>query len=927
MLQFLREVTIGAGVAAATVSTLFLLGLSPWSPQAAMTSAPVFLAALFIVSLAATLDRPSLSDCRETVRLGFVGELIVLLFYGPVAMTVTAAASTIAPVLARPRPGAGRQMLADAPTVVIASLTAGYAYGAIAAGWFPFTGFVLTWPGRAVLLTFTIVTYALLVRVAGRFADALILRRLPRSQCVRDPFRLVPPHVIAGAIGVVIAEVLLREAWDLLPAIAVPLSFAWAGLHSRRAAAEDRLAARSDTGIGTLDEAGRIVGWNANIGRMFECRPEHAIGRTLAEVVPALGPAATTLLDAAARTRTPQVAAEVPFRSSVGFTRVLTMTAAPDPAGPLMWIEVSEAPMDDSSPRAAIERLALIARGACDGLWELNVRTQTLYVSARWREIAGLEPGDERTTREQWLSRVHADDVTGLLVAIEACAAGRHDRLEHEYRVREDSGRPRRVLCRGVGSRDARGRIARIAGSLTDVTETSDVRDRILDASQRDLLTGLLNRSAFVDALALRLAEYTQRPGAGFATLCLDIDRFKIVNDSIGHVAGDELLVALARRLQQCVRDGDTVARLGGDEFAILAGGLGDAIQANVMAFRIQEALGQPLAFGGREIVVSASIGIAFSRPDYTSADEIIGDADAAMQHAKTHGKARHELYDAGMHRRTLDRLGFEADLRNAVRSNAFEVYYQPIVSLGSRLCIGAESLVRWKRNERFVSPAEFIPLAEELGLIDAIGTWVMEQACRAFVGWQRRFADAKLKYITVNVSARQLIQPGFVRVVEQVVDRTGIAPGDLRLEITETAIMDAPRAIAEVLGELRRSGFKIYLDDFGTGYSSLSHLHKLPVDALKIDQSFVRGLLVGDRPAIVESILALARTLQTGVVAEGVEDERQAQELQRLGCVHAQGYLFSRPVPATDIEGLLADPRPLGALQPVHASVVATGA
>jgi EAL domain-containing protein (putative c-di-GMP-specific phosphodiesterase class I) len=322
-------------------------------------------------------------------------------------------------------------------------------------------------------------------------------------------------------------------------------------------------------------------------------------------------------------------------------------------------------------------------------------------------------------------------------------------------------------------------------------------------------------------------------------------------------------------------------------------------------------------------VVTSASIGIAFSGPEYGNAEEIMRDADTAMYHAKTHGKAHHELFDANMHARTIDRLDLETDLRQAVKTSAFELNYQPIVSLGSRMCIGFEALIRWKRNGKPVSPADFIPMAEELGLIEPLGTWVLEQACRSFVDWQRRFPASRLECITVNVSTRQLMQQGFMYLVEQMVEQTGIVPGDLRLEITETAIMDAPRAAAEVLRELREFGVRIYLDDFGTGYSSLSHLHRLPVDALKIDQSFVRGLLEDDRPAIVESILALARTLQTSVVAEGVEDERQAHELKRLGCLHAQGYLFSRPLSAGDVEALLAAPRPLGLPQTARPDLI----
>jgi diguanylate cyclase (GGDEF)-like protein len=455
--------------------------------------------------------------------------------------------------------------------------------------------------------------------------------------------------------------------------------------------------------------------------------------------------------------------------------------------------------------------------------------------------------------------------------------------------------------------------MVRIAGSSTDITETASARERVLSAGQSDPLTGLANRTAFVKALGRRLNEYRQRLGSRFAVLYLDLDRFKIVNDSLGHLVGDELLVAVSRRLESCLRPGDLIARLGGDEFAILVQALNDTMQANVVALRVQEALGVPFSVAGREVVTSASIGIAISHFEYTNPEEIMRDADTAMYEAKTRGKARHELFDADMHARALDRLGLESDLREAVKSGAFEMYYQPIVSLSTRMCIGFEALVRWQRNGKHVSPADFVPMAEELGLIETLGTWVLQQACDTFAKWQKRYSSNRLECITVNVSTRQLMQQGFSQLVERTLGETGMKPQDLRLEITETALMDAPQVAAEVLRELREFGVKIYLDDFGTGYSSLSHLHKLPVDALKIDRSFVRGLLLEDRPAIVESILALARTLQTAVVAEGVEEERQARELERLGCVQAQGFFFSRPVPAVQAEQLLARRRPLG--------------
>jgi EAL domain-containing protein (putative c-di-GMP-specific phosphodiesterase class I) len=279
------------------------------------------------------------------------------------------------------------------------------------------------------------------------------------------------------------------------------------------------------------------------------------------------------------------------------------------------------------------------------------------------------------------------------------------------------------------------------------------------------------------------------------------------------------------------------------------------------------------------------------------------------------------------MHARELDRLGLENDLRHAVKHHDIEVVYQPIVALASGMCVGFESLVRWTRNGKPVSPVTFIPIAEDLGLIEPLGTWILQQACSTFADWQRRFPAGGLDFVTVNVSSRQLPQQNFMSIVEQALQQARLKPSNLRLEITETALMDSPQAAAKLLGELRDFGVKIYLDDFGTGYSSLSHLHRLPVDALKVDRSFVKSLLLPDRPAIVESILALARTMNTSVVAEGIEQEVQARELERLGCTHAQGFLFSRPLSRQAVEELLVANRPLGPKQaPPSNPVAATG-
>jgi diguanylate cyclase (GGDEF)-like protein/PAS domain S-box-containing protein len=583
----------------------------------------------------------------------------------------------------------------------------------------------------------------------------------------------------------------------------------------------------------------------------------------------------------------------------------------------LLWHDVTERIRAEHAIKRREDRLVLAAEGANDGLWEWDLRSQEFYVSGRWTEMMGLpapagigRPGD-------WIDRVHPDDIAPLKEAIDAHLTGKTVHVQHEHRIRHEDGTYRRFLCRGVAARGAARRPVRLAGSLTqlsDAAERTIAPEPVGSAGTLDPLTGLCNRAVFVEGLGRRLEAIKARPaGSRFAVLYLDLDRFKIVNDSLGHMVGDELLTAVSRRLESCLRQGDALARLGGDEFAILLNELGDEEQANAIAFRIQDALSGPFSIGGREVFTSASIGIAFGRAVYSNPDEIMRDADTAMYHAKSRGKARHELFDADMHARELDRLGLENDLRHAVSHNDFEINYQPIVLLGSGMCVGFESLIRWTRNGKPVSPVTFIPIAEELGLIEPLGTWVLQQACATFAAWQRRFPDGGLEYITVNVSSRQLMQQNFLRVVEQAVNHSGLRPCDLRLEITETALMDNPNEAAKLLRELREFGVKIYLDDFGCGYSSLSHLAKLPVDALKIDRSFVKSLLFPDRPAIVESILALARTLKTSVVAEGIEEDGQARELVRLGCTHAQGYLFSRPLSMSAVEALLVANRPLG--------------
>jgi diguanylate cyclase (GGDEF)-like protein/PAS domain S-box-containing protein len=776
------------------------------------------------------------------------------------------------------------------------------------------------WPWMAVPIAAAVLAYQLAAGLIARVIAPLAARQpIDRSWLTR-PLAGLPVYVLGAAAAVILVDVIDQGLWDFAAIVAVALFCAfWVYadyLHRLEEAHRRREVIEFlDQGMSVLDGDGRITLWNDALERMLHWSQSQAVGRRLTDLMPGL--AKTDLPRAIRETlddRDGRVLNHLRFAAGKQ-TRIVQVKILPVAGGvSLLWHDITERTRAEHEIRQRGERLALAAEAANDGLWQWNLQTREFYVSSRWRAMIGLPAHAAIGGPGEWLDRVHPEDLTSLNAALDAHLAGTTQVFQYEHRIRHEDGTYRRFLCRGLAVRGAGKKPDRIAGSLTDTTEQAIAQEKLRSVGFQDSLTGTFNRAVFVEGLGRRLNECRRRgTGGGFAVLYLDLDRFKIVNDSLGHMVGDELLVAVSRRLEACLRSGDALARLGGDEFAILLNGLQDDAQANAIAGRIQDALSTPFSIGGREVFTSASIGIAFGPADYTNPDEIMRDADTAMYHAKSRGKARHEIFDADMHARVRDRLSLESDLRRAIASNSFEVHYQPIVLLNSGMCVGFESLVRWTRNGEPVSPMTFVPMAEELGLIDQLGTWVMKQACRTFATWKAQYPGSGLDYITVNVSSRQLVQQNFSRLIKNTVLESGLKPGDLRIEITETALLDSPGEAAVVLRELRDFGVKVYLDDFGTGYSSLSHLHKLPVDALKIDRSFVNSLLIPGRPAIVESILALARTLNTSVVAEGIESDVQARELVRLGCTHAQGYLFSRPLSTERAERVVMENRPLG--------------
>lgn len=545
------------------------------------------------------------------------------------------------------------------------------------------------------------------------------------------------------------------------------------------------------------------------------------------------------------------------------------------------------------------ERYALAMAGANDGLWDWDLRSDHMYYSARWKAMLGLEEHTVLPTPEEWFGRVHPDDLRVLKEKLEAHLQGGTPHFESEHRILHQDGSYRWALSRGMAVRDPSGEVYRMAGSQTDITSRKVY----------DPLTGLANRILFMDRLSHALRRFKRYKNYEFAVLLLDLDRFKIPNDSLGHQIGDLLLIELAKRLNLCVRDGDTVARFGGDEFTVLLDDIKDVSDATRVAERIQESLNTPFILEGHEVFTTVSIGIALSATGYEVPSDVVRDADTAMNRAKALGKARHEMFDRAMHTQSSRRLQLETDLRRAVEREEFEVYYQAIVDLADEQISGFEALVRWRHPEKGqIPPDEFIWIAEETGLVLPIDRWVLRQACTQTKTWQAEFGTLS---ISVNLSAKQFAFKDILLEIDRVLEDTGLAPGDLKLEITESALMDNTDSATEIFHELKRRNVKLGLDDFGTGYSSLSYLHRFPLDTLKIDRSFVSRMnSPGENEAIVRTIVNLAQNLSFQTVAEGIETIDQLHSLQGLDCLYGQGYYFAKPMPAAEAEALLRSNR-----------------
>jgi diguanylate cyclase (GGDEF)-like protein/PAS domain S-box-containing protein len=558
--------------------------------------------------------------------------------------------------------------------------------------------------------------------------------------------------------------------------------------------------------------------------------------------------------------------------------------------------------------RESEERYSLAIHGSNDGLWDWNLKTGKTFYSPRWKEMLGFSSAEIGSTSEEWFQLIHPEDLDRFKLHLSNHLAGLTTHFYIEYRILTKKDDYRWVLTRGLAIRDADGVPYRMARSLSDVTERKHAEQQLLHDAFHDTLTGLPNRALFLDRLQRAIERAKRFEKEDFAVLFLDLDRFKVVNDSLGHQVGDQLLVALSERLKKLLRSSDTLARLGGDEFVILLEWIGDPVDSNLVSERIHEELKEPFLLAGQSVFTSTSIGIVTGSPDYDHPEDILRDADIAMYRAKSAGQAGHAVFDTDLRERAITRLELEGDLRVALTRNEFKVFYQPILSLATGKVMGFEALLRWFHPVRgLIPPEDFIPLAEETGLILSIGRWVLKEACLQLRTWQDQFPSDPPLNMSVNISSRQFAQPALIEQIQQLLEEIGLDPHTLKLEITESLLMENSKAAIASLKNLRQMGVQLLIDDFGTGYSSLGYVQHFPIDTIKIDRVFINQMnAIGNHSEIARTIVQLAHELGLDTIAEGIETEEQLGLLKNLDCMYGQGWLFSKALGCENIEVLL---------------------
>jgi len=533
----------------------------------------------------------------------------------------------------------------------------------------------------------------------------------------------------------------------------------------------------------------------------------------------------------------------------------------------------------------------------------VNIDGNFIQLNNAWQKILGYP---KETFKERSLfSFVRSRDRKHMLAVIQQSDLDREPRVD-QYRFRCHNGKTRWLSCSMIRFQDEN--LYYIAAR--DVTDQVLAEEKLFQDARHDALTGLFNRALFMERLEQAIDHANRQSYFEFAVLYLDLDRFKLINDSLGHLAGDDLLVEVSNRLSHAIRNTDTVARLGGDEFIILLVDMKNPPDAGRMAQRLLASISEPMMVRGSKVSISASIGITFSSLKYDNNVDVLRDADIAMYAAKNAGKSQYMVFDQVMHEKAVTQLEMEIDLRHAINENEFTLHFQPIIDINSGHIVSIEALIRWHHPKKgFVSPLDFISVAEENGLIVPIGQWVFEEACKAIKQFQEQLSDQNALSIHINISARQFWHNDFIDNIVAFCKKIELETKNVILEVTESVIINSANDAAEIFQSIKAQGFLLYIDDFGTGFSSLSYLHQFPFDGLKIDRSFVNQMGKSDKcDKLVNTIVVLAKNFDIDLVAEGVETSDQAERLRQMGCNFAQGFLYSKPIPMPEIIDLLND-------------------
>ena len=567
--------------------------------------------------------------------------------------------------------------------------------------------------------------------------------------------------------------------------------------------------------------------------------------------------------------------------------------------------------------RNSEQRYALATQITSDGLWEWDFVSNQICYSARWKAMLGYDDNGIKNSPIEWLARVHKSDLEKLHANLASCWQGRIARFETEYSLLHRDGQYRRMLCKCAAIQDEDGNVSSLVGSQTDITQQKKIEAQLTHSDRYDRLTNLPNRQLFIQNLK-ELSQLESNSPYMFGILCLDLDRFKYINRNFGHTIGDLLLIEIVAKLSSCLRSQDILARTGGDEFAILLAGFERVDYPSEIANQIQQKFSIPFKVKKHSILISTSIGIAplttivgskKQKNTPYSLIEALQNAEIAMHQAKDNGKACSVVFESEAYSKSIAKFKSENELRSAIELGQFELHYQPIVKLADRQLVGFEALIRWQHPEKgCIAPGDFVPLAESTGLIVPIGWWALKTACQQMVAWQQAHPESNLMFISVNVSGKQFSRPYAGDIIAQILAETGLDPSCLKLEITESEIIENINIVLATAAKLKDLGVQLSMDDFGTGYSSLSYLHCLPVDTLKIDRSFVQNIEVDlHQLELVRTIVKLAEVFNLDIVAEGIEREQQWMRLSDLKCEYGQGYLFSRPLSSIEATKLLS--------------------